>query len=152
MRRLIRSMAQQRKAWLLGAASPPGCPRTIRAMPGYVPKAPTDAFNRCESMTYFELAWITWACAGDITALGLQVRPIPDSMRPLAAAVSLGRSAPVCRAVIEIERPLNRTAAERLIKEIGPTAAPSLRWCERFRCWPRKIIWGESLTVDGRKI
>jgi len=55
-------------------------------------------------------------------------------------------------AVIEIERPLNRTAAERLIKEIGPTAAPSLRWCEKFRCWPRKIIWGESLTVDGRKI
>ena len=121
-------------------------------MPGYALKDITDAVNRGELMTYFELSWIAWACAGDITALGLQVRPIPDSIRPLAAGISLGRSAPFCWAVLEIERPINRASAERRIRDMGPIAAPSLRWCERLRCWPRKIIWGESLTVDGRKI
>jgi len=102
-------------------------------------------------MTYYELSYIAWVCLGDLSALGFSVRPIPEQLRPLAAFVNIG-GAPYCRAVIQLERPLNRTAAERLIKEVGPTAAPSLRWCERFRCWPRKIIWGESLTVDGRKI
>lgn len=103
-------------------------------------------------MTYFELSFIVWACLGDFNALGLAGRPIPAPARPLLATVQIGGGAPACRAVIQIERPLNREAADRRIKALGQIAAPSLRWCERFRCWPREIVWKERLVIDGREI
>ncbi len=103
-------------------------------------------------MTYYELAFIAWACIGDISVFRLSARPVPEHLRPLTATVRIGEAPPACRAVIQIERPLNREAADRRIKALGPIASPRLRWCQRFRCWDREIVWKDRLVIDGREI
>ena len=105
-------------------------------------------------MTYFELLFVAWGCLGDssVPVLGLSVKPIPAAARPLLAGFRVGSAEPICRPRPELERFPTRAAAERRIVELGPGAAPRLRWCQRFRCWDRTIEWKGRLVVDGREI
>jgi hypothetical protein len=104
-------------------------------------------------MNYFELLFVSWSCLGDASIAGLQVRPVPEQFRPLAASVMVAAAnRPLCLPVPELERPLTRERAERRIKELGRGAAPRLRFCSRFKCWDREVRWGQTLFVDGREI
>ena len=103
-------------------------------------------------MTYFEIIFVGWACLGDVGFLGLKLRPVPDAMRPLAAAVGVVGADPLCRMVPEIERASSRQAMENRVRDLGQVAAPRLRWCQKFKCHDRKIEWGKSLIVDGKEI
>ena len=99
-------------------------------------------------MSYFELAFMAFACVGDIgySWIGLSISPIPDRLRPLAATVG------VCSVAPGIERFTVRAAADRRIKELGPAPAPRLKWCKNFKCWDREIRWSDRLVIDGREI
>lgn len=89
-------------------------------------------------MTFWEVSFIAWACAGDFGLIGLSIKAIPDSARPAAAALG------ICRPEVQIERIASRNHAERRIKEIGPGAR--LRFCKGLKCWDKKISW--KTTVD----
>lgn len=95
-------------------------------------------------MTFWELAFVSWVCLGDWRVLGLSGAAIPASARPAAAAVGL------CRVRPEVERHPARAAAERRVLELGPSAAPRLRWCQRLKCFDREIVWKDRAVIDGR--
>lgn len=103
-------------------------------------------------MTYWELLYIAYSCLGDFTAIGLPVRPVPEPLRPLAASVRAGDGAPLCRAIPQIERHGQRSIAEQRVKALGRGSSARLRWCQKFRCWDKTILWNDRLVVDGREI
>ena len=86
-------------------------------------------------MTFFEVAWIAYACAGDFF-----FKAIPPAARPAAAVVGL------CQARPEVEKHSSRHGAERRIAELGQGAAPRLRWCQRLKCWDKPISWRTEAT------
>ncbi len=104
-------------------------------------------------MTYFEVLFVGWACLGDsrVPVLG-SIRPIPEAARPALAAFRLSTGGPACRPVPQIERFPVKIEAERRIVALGQGAAPRLRWCQRFRCFERSIVWTDRLVIDGREI
>ena len=89
-------------------------------------------------MTHFEVLYVVWNC------LGLQGNLVPYSVRPLAAAIRVGN----CYAVPQIERHSNREVAERRVYELGPQTYARLRWCQRMKCWDRKLLWEPSLKIE----
>jgi hypothetical protein len=103
-------------------------------------------------VSYFEVLFVTWACLGDFALMGKAVRPVPEPLRPLAAAVKLGSGAPLCRIEPQKEAIPARPAALARVKALGPGAAPRLRWCRGFRCWERAVEWRPSLYVDGEVV
>lgn len=103
-------------------------------------------------MTHYEVLFVAWACLGDLSVLGRPIRPVAEPLRPVAAAVRLGEGAPLCRIEPQIERfPARRDALRRLL-ELGPGAAPRLRWCRAWKCWPKDVAWKPELFVDGAEI
>jgi hypothetical protein len=105
-------------------------------------------------MKTWEVLFLAWSCLADgrLPLIGLSIRPLPEELRPAAAAVALAGAGPLCRARPEIERHPSRAAAERRIKVLGQVAAPRLRYCERFRCWDREVRWTDRLVVDGKEV
>ena len=76
--------------------------------------------------------------------IGLSIKAVPESARPAAAALG------ICRPEVQIERIASRDHAERRIREIGPGAR--LRWCRGLKCQEKPVLWGQTLSVDGREI
>lgn len=100
---------------------------------------------------YFLVLWVSWSCQGDASMLGLKVRPVPEALRPAAAALAVsGR--PVCWPVPESTYLAGREAADRKVRDLGPLAGARLRWCQRLKCWDKPVEWRPELHVDGRKI
>ncbi len=103
-------------------------------------------------MTYFLVSWVAWSCIGDIDAFGLQVRPVPVELRATAALVAPPPARkPICRPVPRVAFVPSKADAMRLIREVGPGAEPQLRWCQRLRCWDRRIEWRPDLFVNGKQ-
>lgn len=101
--------------------------------------------------SYFLVLWVSWACQGDTSVLGIAVRPVPEALRPVAAALAVsGR--PVCWPVPEQTYLAGHDAVDRKVKALGPLAGPRVRWCQRLRCWDKPVTWRPELYVDGRKI
>lgn len=98
-------------------------------------------------MTYYEIVFLTIACAGDFSVAGLKFRPVPQHARPLAAVLRADAAPPLCRLVPQSERVGHRAEAERRLRELGPAAHPRLRWCRQMRCWERRVSWKSALEV-----
>ena len=103
-------------------------------------------------MTYLQLFFISYACFGDVGLIGLSFKAVPQPIRPVASLIRVGNYPPACAPVFNVERPLTPAVAHKRIREIGPSGAPKLQWCERFKCRDRKIEWSDRLVVDGQEV
>lgn len=121
--------------------------RTLRGPPRSRPRV-----ARGFPMSSWELLFVSWACLGDASILGRPIRPIPEPLRPAAAAVRFGAGEPLCRIRPELERWPARRDALRRLRELGPGPAPRLRFCRAWKCWDRAVEWRPGLFVAGEEI
>ena len=103
-------------------------------------------------MTWYLVTWISWACVGDVDVFGLAVRPVPTQLRSAAALVAPPPARePICRAIPQRAIVSSRSEALRRVRTAGVGGEPRLEWCQRLRCWEKKLEWRPELYVDGRK-
>lgn len=103
-------------------------------------------------LSYWVVTWVGFVCVGDADFLGLQVRPVPPAIRAAAVLIAPPPARkPICQSVPRVVLTSSRVDAMRLVKMAGPGAEPQLRWCQRLKCWEKRIEWPADLVVDGKK-